>query len=128
MPDMPSTAIRARRYDATTVQNPYPNYQICHRHRDTLTRSDTNTAVKTLDQLLTAGNDRIIFSCIAGSRAYGTQVPGSDEDVRGIYVMPSACYCPLIDNRSSFQMTAITRCTTAYAAALNRWPKRIQIF
>jgi len=57
-----------------------------------LTRSDLNTAVKTLTQLLTAGNDRIIFTCVAGSRAYGTQVPGSDEDVRGIYMVPSAAY------------------------------------
>jgi len=30
-----------------------PDYRICYRHRDTLTSSDTNTAVKTLNQLLT---------------------------------------------------------------------------
>ena len=89
-----------------------------------LTRSDPNTAVKTLNQLLAAGNDRIIFSCVAGSRAYGTQVPGSDEDVRGIYMVPSGAYLPidqepvqLSDDRNNTVYYSLRRCIELLAEA-----------
>lgn len=82
-----------------------------------LTRSDPNTVVKTLNQLLTVGNERIIFSCVAGSRAYGTQVAGSDEDIRGIYMVPSAAYLPieqepvqLSDDRNNTVYYSLRRC------------------
>jgi uncharacterized protein len=67
--------------------------------------------MKTLNELLTAGASRVIFSCIAGSRAYGTQIPGSDEDVRGLYVLPSTSYLPL--NQSPVQL-ADERGNTVY--------------
>jgi hypothetical protein len=80
--------------------------------------------VKTLNQLLTAGNDRIIFSCVAGSRAYGTQVPGSDEDVRGIYMVPSDAYLPidrepvqLSDDRNNTVYYSLRRCIELLADA-----------
>jgi uncharacterized protein len=89
-----------------------------------LTRSDPNTVVKTLNQLLTVGNERIIFSCVAGSRAYGTQVPGSDEDIRGIYMVPSAAYLPieqepvqLSDDRNNTVYYSLRRCIELLAEA-----------
>ena len=30
----------------------------------------------------------IVLECISGSRAYGTDVPGSDTDIRGVFVLP----------------------------------------
>lgn len=30
----------------------------------------------------------LLFECISGSRAYGTDVPGSDTDIRGVFVLP----------------------------------------
>lgn len=80
--------------------------------------------MKTLNQLLTACNDRIIFSCVAGSRANGTQVPGSDEDVRGIYMVPSAAYLPidrepvqLSDDRNNTVYYSLRRCIELLAEA-----------
>jgi uncharacterized protein len=58
--------------------------------------------MKSLNDLLTAGASHVIFSCVAGSRAYGTQIPGSDEDIRGLYVVPSTAYLPL--NQSPVQL------------------------
>lgn len=37
----------------------------------------------------------ILFECIAGSRAYGTSVTGSDVDIRGIFAVPAAAYLDL---------------------------------
>lgn len=30
----------------------------------------------------------LLFECISGSRSYGTDVPGSDTDIRGVFVLP----------------------------------------
>lgn len=46
--------------------------------------------VLTLDELRVALRNRMIFECISGSHAYGTNRPGSDRDIRGIYVQPPA--------------------------------------
>ena len=51
--------------------------------------------MKSLNELLIVSASHVIFSCVAGSRAYGTQIPGSDEDIRGLYVVPSTSYLPL---------------------------------
>ena len=32
----------------------------------------------------------IIYECISGSKAYGTDVPGSDTDIRGVFLLPQA--------------------------------------
>jgi hypothetical protein len=56
--------------------------------------------VNTLNDLLTTGASQVIFSCIAGSRAYGTQIPGSDEDIRGLYVVRAARHTALCDRDS----------------------------
>ncbi len=32
--------------------------------------------------------DHLLFECVTGSRAYGTAVPSSDEDIKGVFVMP----------------------------------------
>src|SRR5262245_34180692 len=37
----------------------------------------------------------ILFECIAGSRAYGTSVTGSDVDIRGIFAVPAGAYLDL---------------------------------
>lgn len=39
--------------------------------------------------------ERILFECVAGSRAYGTASADSDEDIRGIFVLPRASYADL---------------------------------
>jgi uncharacterized protein len=48
-----------------------------------------------LEQLQGAAADLILFECVAGSRAYGTAVAGSDEDVRGIFALPARAYLGL---------------------------------
>jgi uncharacterized protein len=80
--------------------------------------------MKTLNELLTAEASRVIFSCIAGSRAYGTQIPGSDEDVRGLYVLPSTSYLPLnqspvqlADDRGNTVYYSLRRCIELLAEA-----------
>jgi predicted nucleotidyltransferase len=67
--------------------------------------------MQTLDKLLTAARAHVIFSCVAGSRAYGTQIQGSDEDIRGLYVVPSIAYLPL--TQMPVQL-ADERCNTVY--------------
>ena len=32
----------------------------------------------------------IVFECVSGSRAYGTDLPGSDTDIKGVFVLPEA--------------------------------------
>lgn len=32
--------------------------------------------------------DQLIFECVAGSKAYGTDLAGSDEDLRGVFIAP----------------------------------------
>ena len=48
-----------------------------------------------LDGLRSAGRGAVLFESIAGSRAYGTSVSGSDEDIRGIFAVPAASYLNL---------------------------------
>jgi len=51
--------------------------------------------MKTLNDLLDSSPERVLFSCLAGSRAYGTHTDESDEDVRGIYAVPAKSYLEL---------------------------------
>ena len=60
-------------------------------HRSMPARTDHPT---TLEELQNAASP-ILFECIAGSRAYGTMVAGSDEDVRGIFAVPGRGYLDL---------------------------------
>jgi uncharacterized protein len=46
-----------------------------------------------LDQL--RSSDQIIFECVAGSHAYGTNTETSDRDYRGIFVLPNEEYLKL---------------------------------
>src|SRR5262245_22132895 len=48
-----------------------------------------------LEDLKTHGQASVIFECVAGSRAYGTTTQSSDEDRRGIFVVPSSAYLDL---------------------------------
>ena len=41
------------------------------------------------------GGARVIFRGITGSRAYGTNRPGSDEDIRGVFLVPPLEYALL---------------------------------
>src|ERR1044072_3687818 len=34
----------------------------------------------------------IVLECITGSKAYGLDLPGSDVDLKGVYVLPLADY------------------------------------
>jgi uncharacterized protein len=49
----------------------------------------------TLDALLRDHRHHVLFSCVAGSRAYGTSTPDSDEDLRGVYAVPARSYLAL---------------------------------
>ena len=40
----------------------------------------------TIDELKKSGH--IIFECISGSRAYGLDMPNSDTDIRGVFILP----------------------------------------
>lgn len=80
--------------------------------------------MKSLNELLTASASHVIFSCVAGSRAYGTQIPGSDEDIRGLYVVPSTSYLPLdqspvqlADERGNTVYYSLRRCIELLAEA-----------
>jgi uncharacterized protein len=48
-----------------------------------------------LNVLLKDNPHHVLFSCIAGSRAYGTSTDDSDEDIRGIYAVRAASYLAL---------------------------------
>ena len=52
--------------------------------------------MKSLDDLQRHGPSTILFECFAGSRAYGTSVVGSDEDIRGLFAVPASSYLNLI--------------------------------
>lgn len=47
------------------------------------------THAHTLAELQGRLRARILFECVSGSRAYGTDQAGSDVDLRGVYVQPS---------------------------------------
>lgn len=51
--------------------------------------------MRTLEQLLSQHSERVIFESTVGSQAYGTALPGSDEDIKGIYVVPELIYLTL---------------------------------
>jgi RNA repair pathway DNA polymerase beta family len=52
-------------------------------------------SMKNLDDLLEGSQDHVLFSCVAGSRAYGTSTHESDEDIRGLYAVRSGRYLDL---------------------------------
>lgn len=52
-------------------------------------------AVKTLEDLLERAPERILYTAIVGSQAYGTATPESDEDVHGLFVLPANKYLAL---------------------------------
>lgn len=55
----------------------------------------SRTAIPTTLEELQKGPGAILFECIAGSRAYGTAVAGSDEDIRGVFALPARTYLDL---------------------------------
>lgn len=50
-----------------------------------------------LESLLKHNSEAIIYRCIAGSRAYGTSHPDSDEDIRGIFILPRHRYLSITE-------------------------------
>ena len=51
--------------------------------------------MNSLDDLQIATPSAILFECVAGSRAYGTGLSSSDEDIRGLFAVPAARYLDL---------------------------------
>ena len=49
----------------------------------------------TLEQLLTDQREHVIFESVVGSRAYGTSLPDSDEDIKGVFAVPAPQYLQL---------------------------------
>ena len=45
-------------------------------------------AAVTLDTV--RSSECLLFECVAGSRAYGTDLPESDLDLRGVFIVPRA--------------------------------------
>lgn len=54
-------------------------------------------AITDLETLLNLNSKAIIYKCIAGSRAYGTAHAASDEDIRGIFLLPRNDYLSIIE-------------------------------
>jgi uncharacterized protein len=52
-------------------------------------------AMKILNDLLQMSRECVLFTCVAGSRAYGTHTHESDEDIRGVYAVPADRYLDL---------------------------------
>jgi len=48
--------------------------------------------MKTLNDLLQVSPDCVLFTCVAGSRAYSTHTHESDEDIRGVYAVRADRY------------------------------------
>ncbi|MCH6256245.1 nucleotidyltransferase domain-containing protein [Puniceicoccaceae bacterium K14] len=46
--------------------------------------------MRSLEELLAQHADKVIFESVVGSQAYGTALPHSDEDLKGIYIVPEA--------------------------------------
>jgi hypothetical protein len=65
-----------------------------HGHGFTLCKPD-GLAMKTLNDLLQVSLDCVLFTCVAGSRAYGTHTHESDEDIRGVYAVRADHYLDL---------------------------------
>jgi predicted nucleotidyltransferase len=61
---------------------------------------------------LQQAKDKLIFECIAGSRAYGTATPESDTDLRGVFTVPPAFYLRVHGNVE--QVSDATNDTTYY--------------
>ena len=51
--------------------------------------------MQTLTELSGGNSTALLFECLAGSRAYGTATPASDEDIRGIFAVPAQAYLRL---------------------------------
>jgi predicted nucleotidyltransferase len=51
--------------------------------------------MKTLNDLLQVSLDCVLFTCVAGSRAYGTHTHENDEDIRGVYAVRADRYLDL---------------------------------
>ncbi|HYR83545.1 MAG TPA: nucleotidyltransferase domain-containing protein [Terriglobia bacterium] len=51
--------------------------------------------MNSVDDLRANKPTAILFECLAGSRAYGTGVKDSDEDIRGVFAVPAARYLDL---------------------------------
>lgn len=51
----------------------------------------------TLEQLHSIHSHHVLLECVAGSHAYGLNRPDSDEDRRGIFVVPAAAYLSLTE-------------------------------
>jgi hypothetical protein len=51
--------------------------------------------VNDLDRLRGDGSRAILFECLAGSRAYGTNTAASDTDIHGIFAVPASDYLSL---------------------------------
>lgn len=49
----------------------------------------------TLDQM--EAEERVLLRCISGSRAYGTDLPTSDTDIRGVFILPRRLFYGLED-------------------------------
>lgn len=48
--------------------------------------------MKTIDLEAARQQENLLFECVAGSRAYGTDTPESDTDLRGVFILPKELF------------------------------------
>ncbi len=61
---------------------------------------------ETIDIQFLKDNKLIVFECISGSKAYGLDLPHSDTDIKGVFILPkdifySLDYIPQVSNESN---------------------------
>jgi predicted nucleotidyltransferase len=78
--------------------------------------------MKNLNDLQDPFPEHVLFSCVAGSRAYGTNTSESDEDIRGLYAVPE---CERLKVKTDLPQTCdTTRANRLLSDVTRQWESR----
>ena len=75
-------------YDSYTVRTPANRMVACQRDQLAMQRQDQLTALARRQQSWESLKDRVIYSAVVGSTAWGLADDSSDEDIKGVFVLP----------------------------------------
>ena len=75
-------------YDSYVVRTPTGRRIECQRDQITIQRRDLLPAIARRQLDFEALRERVIYSAVVGSVAWGLSEEGSDEDVKGVFVLP----------------------------------------